>query len=214
MSDVVSLAAEVRPGAGRGTARQARREGRVPAVIYGNKEDSTLITIAAPELHKQLRQHGFMSKVFEIAVDGRKQRVVPREVQNDPLSGRPIHVDFMRFSETTRIRVDVEVVFQNEDRCAGIKLGGVLNIVQHEVELICAPDEIPRALYIDLAGLEIGDVIHTSALSLPAGAEFGGDEETTIATIAAPTVDTARETADEGEAAEAAGTIAGTTAAT
>lgn len=210
MSDVVSLAAEVRPGAGRGTARQARREGRIPAVIYGNKEESTLITISAPDLHKQLRQHGFMSKVFEIAVDDRKQRVLPREVQSDPVSGRPIHVDFMRFSETTRIHVDVEVVFQNEAQCAGLKLGGVLNIVQHAVELICSPDEIPQALYVDLAGLEIGDVIHTSALSLPAGAELGGDGETTIATIAAPTVDTARAAGEEAEAAEAAGTPAAT----
>lgn len=206
MSDVVSLAAEVRLGAGRGIARQARRDGRIPAVIYGNKEDSTLITISAPELHKQLRQHGFMSKVFEISVDGKKQRVLPREVQNDPISGRPIHVDFMRFSATTRIHVDVEVVFQNEAQCAGLKLGGVLNIVQHEVELVCSPDAIPQALYVDLAGLEIGDVIHTSALSLPPGAELGSDEETTIATIAAPTVDTARATAgEEGEEAEAAG---------
>lgn len=205
MSDVVTLAAEARPEAGRGGARQARRDGRIPAVIYGNKEPSTLITLPAAELQKQLRQHGFLSRVFEIAVDGKKQRVLPREVQTDPVSGKPIHVDFMRFSATTRIAVEVEVVFQNEAQCAGLKLGGVLNIVQHEIELICTPGEIPEAVYVDLAGLEIGDVIHAEALKLPAGAELAGEPDATIATIAAPTVETAAAAADEGGAAGEAG---------
>ncbi len=206
MSDVVTLAAEARPEAGRGGARQARRDGRVPAVIYGNKEASAMITIPAAELHKQLRQHGFMSRVFEIALDGRKQRVLPREVQTDPVSGKPIHVDFMRFSATTRIAVEVEVVFQNEAQSAGLKHGGVLNIVQHEVELICTPGEIPEAIYVDLAGMEIGDVIHAEALPLPAGAELAGEPDATIAVIAAPTVDTAPAEAEEGAGGESAGT--------
>jgi large subunit ribosomal protein L25 len=206
MSDVVTLAAEARADAGRGGARKARREGRIPAVIYGNKEPSTLITLPAAELNKQIRQHGFLSRVFEIAVEGKKQRVLPREVQNDPVSGKPIHVDFMRFSATTRIAVDVEVVFQNEAQCAGLKLGGVLNIVQHEVELICTPGEIPEAVYVDLAGLDIGDVVHAESLKLPAGAELGGEPDATIATIAAPTVETAKAaTAEEGAGGEAGG---------
>jgi large subunit ribosomal protein L25 len=205
MSDVVTLVTEARPRAGRGGARQARRDGRIPAVIYGNKEPSTLITIAASELHKHLRQHGFMSRVFEIAIDGRKQRVLPREVQTDPVSGKLVHVDFMRFSATSRIAVEVEVIFQNEAQCAGLKRGGVLNIVQHEVELICTPGEIPEAIYIDLAGLEVGDVIHAEALALPAGAELAGDADTTIATIAAPTVEVAPAEAEEGAGAELGG---------
>ena len=208
MSDVVTLAAEARPEAGRGGARQARREGRIPAVIYGNKEPSTLITLPAAELQKQLRQHGFLSRVFEIAVDGKKQRVLPREVQTDPVSGKPIHVDFMRFSATTRIAVEVEVVFQNEAQCAGLKLGGVLNIVQHEVELICTPGEIPEAVYVDLSGLEIGDVVHAETLKLPAGAELAGEPDATIATIAAPTVETAPAAAEETAGAETGGTTA------
>jgi large subunit ribosomal protein L25 len=208
MSDVVTLAAEARPEAGRGGARQARRDGRIPAVIYGNKEPSTLITLPAAELQKQLRQHGFLSRVFEIAVDGKKQMVLPREVQTDPVSGKPIHVDFMRFSASTRIAVEVEVVFQNEAQCAGLKLGGVLNIVQHEVELICTPGEIPEAVYVDLAGLDIGDVVHAEALKLPAGAELGGEPGATIATIAAPTVETATAAAAEGAGPEAGGTTA------
>ena len=206
MSDVVTLAAEARPEAGRGGARQARREGRIPAVIYGNKEPSTLITLPAAELQKQMRQHGFLSRVFEIAVEGRKQRVLPREVQTDPVSGKPIHVDFMRFSATTRIAVEVEVVFQNEAQCAGLKLGGVLNIVQHEVELICTPGEIPEAVYVDLSGLEIGDVVHAEALKLPAGAGLAGEPDATIATIAAPTVETAPAAAEETAGAETGGT--------
>jgi large subunit ribosomal protein L25 len=206
MSDVVTLAGEARADAGRGGARKARREGRIPAVIYGNKEPSTLITLPAAELNKQIRQHGFLSRVFEIAVEGQKQRVLPREVQTDPVSGKPIHVDFMRFSATTRIAVDVEVVFQNEAQCAGLKLGGVLNIVQHEVELICTPGEIPEALYVDLAGLDIGDVVHAAALKLPAGAELGGEPDATIATIAAPTVESATAaTAEEAAGGEAGG---------
>lgn len=206
MSDIITLAAEPRMEPGRGRARQARREGRIPAVIYGNKQASTLVTIAAAELTKQLRQHGFMSRVFEISIGGRRQRVLPREVQTDPLNGKLIHVDFMRFSATTRIAVEVEVVFQNEDQSVGLKLGGVLNIVQHAVELICTPGEIPEAIYVDLAGREIGDVIHADALPLPAGAELAGEPDTTIATIAAPTVEVAPVEAegDEGEAGAAA----------
>lgn len=206
MSDIITLAAEPRMEPGRGRARQARREGRIPAVIYGNKQESTLVTIAAAELTKQLRQHGFMSRVFEISVGGRRQRVLPREVQTDPLNGKLIHVDFMRFSATTRIAVEVEVVFQNEDQSVGLKLGGVLNIVQHAVELICTPGEIPEAIYVDLAGREIGDVIHADALPLPAGTELAGEPDTTIATIAAPTVEVAPAEAegDEGEAGAAA----------
>jgi large subunit ribosomal protein L25 len=131
--------------------------------------------------------------------------VLPREVQTDPVSGKPIHVDFMRFSATTRIAVEVEVVFQNEAQCAGLKLGGVLNIVQHEVELICTPGEIPEAVYVDLAGLDIGDVVHAEALKLPAGAELAGEPDATIATIAAPTVETAPAVAEETAGAETGG---------
>lgn len=203
MSDVVTLAAEARPEAGRGGARQARRDGGVPGVIYGNKQPSTLITIPASELAKQLRQHGFMSRVFDITVGGKKQRVLPRELQTDPVSGKPIHVDFMRFSASTRIAVEVEVVFQNEAQSVGLKRGGVLNIVQHAVELICTPGEIPEAIYVDLAGSEIGDVIHAEALPLPAGAELSGEPDMTVAVIAAPTVDTGQAEADEAAADDA-----------
>lgn len=205
MADVVSLAAEVRSRAGKGGAREQRRAGRIPGVIYGNKQDPLMIALDGVEMLKHLRRPGFMAHVFEIAIDGRKERVLPREVQHDPVSGKPLHVDFMRFSATTRIDVAVEVRFENEDKSPGLKRGGVLNIVRHTIDLICKPDAIPECIRVDLAGLEMGDVIHLDAVALPEGVEIGEDDpQATIASIAAPSTEEIAEPAaeEEAEAAE------------
>ena len=169
MSDVVSLAAEPRGRAGKGGAREHRRAGRIPAVIYGNKQEPVLIALDGTELLKHLRRPGFMAHVFEIAVDGARERVLPREVQHDPVSGKPLHVDFMRFGAETRIHVDVQVKFENEDKAPGLKKGGVLNVVHHTLDLVCSPDAIPESLTVDLTGLELGDVIHADGIKLPEG---------------------------------------------
>jgi large subunit ribosomal protein L25 len=205
MSDVVSLAAELRRRAGKGGAREYRRAGRIPAVIYGNKQEPVLIALDGVELLKHLRRPGFMAHVFEIIVDGARERVLPREVQHDPVSGKPLHVDFMRFSAETRIHVEVQVKFENEDKAPGLKKGGVLNVVHHTLDLVCSPDAIPESVTVDLTGLELGDVIHADAIKLPEGVELGEDDpQATIASIAAPSTEevAAPAAGEEGEEAE------------
>ena len=203
MPDVVSLAAEPRGRAGKGGARENRRAGRIPAVIYGNKQQPVLIAVDGTELLKHLRRPGFMAHVFEIAIDGGRERVLPREVQHDPVSGKPLHVDFMRFSSETRIHVEVEVKFENEDKAPGLKKGGVLNIVHHTLDLICSPDAIPESLTVDLTSLELGDVTHADAIKLPEGVELGEDDpQATIASIAAPSTEEIAEPAPEEASAE------------
>ncbi|MBT6094344.1 MAG: 50S ribosomal protein L25/general stress protein Ctc [Rhodospirillaceae bacterium] len=198
MANILNFPAETRDRAGKGAARAARREGRVPGVIYGNKQDPVMITVDPVELYKQVSTPGFFGRVYEIEIDGKGHRVLPRDLQLDPVTDRPIHVDFMRFSASTRVNVEVTVHFLNEEECPGIRQGGVLNVVRHAVELLCAPDNIPEILEADLTGLEIGDSIHISAISLPDGVEpTVTDRDFTVATIAAPTI--VEEVEEEGE---------------
>jgi large subunit ribosomal protein L25 len=204
MADTISLAAEARERAGKGAARQTRRDGRIPAVIYGNKQAPVMISLESKGLLKQIRGHGFFSHVFEIDIDGTKERVLARDLQKDPVTEAPLHVDFMRFSATTTFEVDVELVFENEEESPGLKFGGVLNVVMRTIPLICRPDAIPESISVDLTGLEIGDVIHIGKLSIPASAELAiTDPE---ATVAAPTIASVEEEeAEEGEEAEGVG---------
>ncbi|MED5395402.1 MAG: 50S ribosomal protein L25/general stress protein Ctc [Pseudomonadota bacterium] len=203
MADLISLAAEMRDRAGKGAARATRREGRVPAVIYGNKQDPMLISVDPVDLMHQLRGPGFFARVFEITFGGESYRVLARDLQTDPVSDRPIHVDFMRFSKSTRLVVDVEMVFENAENCPGIRIGGVLNVVRHTIELRCAPDGIPEKISVDLTDLEIGDSVHISDVTLPADVELTiTDRDFTIATIAAPTIYTEPEEEEEGEEGE------------
>ena len=203
MADLISLAAEMRDRAGKGAARATRREGRVPAVIYGNKQDPMLISVDPVDLMHQLRGPGFFARVFEITVGGESYRVLARDLQTAPVSARPIHVDFMRFSKSTRLVVDVEMVFENAENCPGIRIGGVLNVVRHTIELRCAPDGIPEKISVDLTDLEIGDSVHISDVTLPADVELTiTDRDFTIATIAAPTIYTEPEEEEEGEEGE------------
>lgn len=189
MAEATSLAANARDRAGKGAARQIRREGRIPAVIYGDKKDPVLISVDPVDLSRQLKGPGFFARVFEIDVAGDKHRVLARDLQLDPVTDRPIHVDFMRFSATTKLNVEVEMVFENEGDCPGIKKGGVLNIVRHTVEMICAADSIPESLSVDLTGMEIGDSFHAAGLTLPLGVSLAiTDRDFTIATIASPTI--------------------------
>ena len=189
MANLTAFAAEPRDRAGKGAARATRREGRVPGVIYGNKQDPVLISVDPIDLMKQINTPGFFSRVYEVDVSGDKHRVLARDLQVDPVSDQPIHLDFMRFSASTRLNIDVQVVFQNEDECPGLRLGGVLNVVRFTVELRCRPDSIPESLTADLSGLEIGDSLHISAIELPEDVELTiTDRDFTIATIAAPTI--------------------------
>jgi large subunit ribosomal protein L25 len=162
-----------------------RREGRVPAVIYGDKKDPETIALDFPTLVKLLNKGGFLSSVFDIKVNGNSNRVLPRDIQFDPVKDLPIHVDFQRVSGDGTIRVSVPVQFLNEDTCPGLKRGGVLNIVRHEVEVNCPSDAIPAHFEIDLAEVDIGDSIHISAVKLPAGVTPTiTDRDFTVATLA------------------------------
>ncbi|NQV98901.1 MAG: 50S ribosomal protein L25/general stress protein Ctc [Rhodospirillales bacterium] len=205
MADIVSLAAETRERAGKGAARATRRAGRVPAVIYGNKEAPIMISIDPIDLMKLMRSGHFFSSVYEINAEGANHRVLPRDMQMHPVTDQPLHVDFMRFSKTTRLVVEVPVSFINEDDCPGLRMGGVLNIVRHSIEMRASPDNIPDEIEIDLAGYDIGDSIHISSVTLPDDIELTiTDRDFTVATIAAPTVSSDAEDAEDAEDAAAA----------
>ena len=202
MSEVIALAAEARERAGKGTARQTRRDGLVPAVIYGNKQPPVMIALEKFALNKQLHRPGFFTHLYDLQLDGKPHRVLARDVQFDPVSDAAIHVDFLRVTASTQINVEVPVEFTNTDKSPGIKRGGVLNIVLHEVELLCRADAIPEHITVDVSAYDIGDSIHISAVTLPAGVKPADSaHDFTIATIVAPTVSTADEAADEATAA-------------
>lgn len=189
MADIISLAAETRERAGKGAARATRRAGRVPAVIYGNKETPSLISIDPIDLMRLMRTGNFFSSVYEIEADGGKHRVLPRDIQLDPVTDQPLHVDFMRFSKSTRIVVEVPVSFLNEEECPGLRQGGVLNVVRHAIEMRASPDSIPDSIEVDLSGYNVGDSIHISSITLPDDIELTiTDRDFTVATIAAPTI--------------------------
>jgi large subunit ribosomal protein L25 len=189
MADIGVLAAQARSGAGKGIARAARRAGQVPAVIYGNNEETVLITVDDRELRKTISRPGFFIHLMDIDIDGAKHRVLPRDTQLHPVTDAPLHVDFLRYNPNRKLTVEVPVTFLNEDDCPGLREGGMLNIVRHAIEIQCTADAMPEGFEIDLSGLVVGDSIHASALALTAGVELTiTDRDFTIATIAAPTV--------------------------
>ncbi len=199
MSDMLELSAETREQVGKGASRLLRREGRVPAVIYGNKADPAAIHVSERELMKLLMTGHFMNTV--VMVGG--ERTLPKDVAFDVVSDRPIHVDFLRIGEHTSVHVNVPIIFADEEASPGIKRGGVLNIVRHELELICDAAEIPDDITISLAGVEVGDSIHISAVTLPEGVKSAiTDRDFTIATVVAPSALKSSEgdAAPEGEA--------------
>ena len=187
MSDALTLPAELRERAGKGASRELRRNGRVPAVIYGGKEEPTPIHIEERVLARQLGTGHFMNSIVMVEVNGKPVRTIPKDVALHPVTDRPLHADFLRLSKDAKIQVAVPVVFTNEEASPGLKKGGVLNVVRHELELICESDKIPDEIAIDVTGLEVGDAIHISAVTLPQGAESAiTDRDFTIATVVAP----------------------------
>jgi large subunit ribosomal protein L25 len=204
MSEALTLPAELRERAGKGASRELRREGRVPAVIYGGKEEPLAIHVEAKELARQLGSGHFMNSIVMIAVGGKTVRVLPKDVALHPVSDRPLHADFLRLAKDAKIQVAVPVVFVNEDDSPGLKKGGVLNVVRHDLELVCESDKIPDEIALDVTGLDIGDSIHISHVSLPAGSESAiTDRDFTIATIVAPSALKQSERAEEEGEAEA-----------
>jgi large subunit ribosomal protein L25 len=186
MANMVELKAEVKSATGSLAARRMRAENRIPAIIYGGEAAPEMVTLLRKELWKQVETGHFLSTVYMLDIGGRKERVLPRDVQFDPVRDFLVHVDFMRISASSRIDVEVPVHFVDEDKSPGMKRGGALNIVRHEIELSCPADSIPEFIEISLAGLDIGTSIHISAVKLPANVTPTiTDRDFTVATIAA-----------------------------
>jgi large subunit ribosomal protein L25 len=203
--EIPDLHATVRTGTGKGAARQARRNGDVPGIVYGGGSDPLAINIPFNTLLKRLKAGRFMSTLFNLKVDGQEDvRVICRGVQRDVVKDLPTHIDLMRLKRTSRVNIFVHVEFENEKAAPGIKKGGVLTVVRPEVELSVIAGDIPEQIVVDLTGKEVGDVIHISDVDLPAGAKPTIDRDFVIANISAPSGLRSSENEDEGDAEEAA----------
>lgn len=202
MSTSYELTASVRNRVGKGAARASRREGKIPAVIYGDKQPPLAIELSHKDVYMKLHGGGFLTTVATINVDGQKIRVIPRDYALHPVSDQPIHVDFLRVTVGASLHVKVPVQFVNDDKAPGLKAGGVLNIVSHELDVTAPADAIPDHIVVDLTGLEIGSSVHLSNVSLPEGVKPTAADDVTLATIVAPAALTSEEAA-EAAAAEA-----------
>ncbi len=208
-----TLAVTARDRAGKGAARAERLAGRIPAVIYGGKANPVMISVEPRDLQREMTAGNLFSTVYTLDVGGKNERVLPRDIQYHPVTDRAQHIDFLRVTSNTKLAVEVPCNFINEDDSPGLRRGGVLNVVRYAIEFICRVDEIPNEVDIDLSGLEIGEGIHISMVTLPDGVEPTiTDRDFTIATIAAPTV-VAEETAggdgEEGEEGDVSEDAAG-----
>jgi large subunit ribosomal protein L25 len=213
MAEAIELKAWNRDRTGKGGARAVRREGRVPGIIYGDADTPQPIALDYKTVSQQVNTGHFQSTIFMLDIEGKKTRVIPRGVQVDPVRDFPIHVDFMRVGKDSLVTVEVPVHFHNEAASPGLKRGGVLNIVRHEVEVRCPADSIPERFDIDLTGMEIGDSIHVSALALPEGVKPTiTDRDFTIAAIAGRAAETEERPAEAAGEEGAAATPEGETA--
>jgi large subunit ribosomal protein L25 len=185
--EIPDLQAVVRTGTGKGAARQARREGNVPGIVYGDGKEPQAINIGYNYLLKRLRQGRFLQTLFNLKVEGQPDvHVICRGVQRDVVKDLPTHVDFMRIHDESRINLFIHVDFINQDKAPGIKRGGTLTIVRHEVELEVVASDIPDHITVDLTGKQIGDVIHINDIELPAGVKPTVARNFAVANIAAP----------------------------
>ena len=187
MSDVTTFDCELRQRAGTGGSRAVRREGWVPAVLYGGGEAPANIKLRYNQILKAYQAGRLIDVLSKISVEGQEQQVIGRDIQVDPVKDLPMHVDLMRVDARTKVTVNVPVRFLNEEDAPGLKQGGTLNVVRHEVEVLAPATEIPEALEVDLASTEIGDVIHISSVAMPDGVTLTvTDRDFTVATVVAP----------------------------
>jgi large subunit ribosomal protein L25 len=205
-NEIPNLTAIARTGTGKGAARQARRDGMVPGVIYGGGKDPLAIQMPFNELLKRLKQGRFLSTLFNMQVEGEEDvRVICRDVQRDVVKDLPTHVDFMRLRRTSKINLFIPVEFINEEAAPGIKRGGVLTVVRPEVELVVTAGDIPEKITVDLTGMAIGDIVHINDVTLPEGTKATIDRNFVIANISAPSGLKAQsdDEAEDGEAEDA-----------
>ncbi len=203
--EIPDLVAEVRTGTGKGAARQARREGYVPGIVYGGGQDPVAINVQFYTLLKRLKAGRFLSTLFNLKVEGHDDvRVICRGVQRDIVKDLPTHLDLMRLKRTSRINLFIHVTFENHEKAPGLKKGGTLTVVRPEVELEVTAGDIPNHLTVDLSGRDIGDVIHIGDIDLPKGAVPTIKRNFVIANIAAPSgLRSAGDADEDGDAAEA-----------
>ena len=208
MATVKELKATARPAGGKGAARAERRAGRVPGVIYGNNQPPVTISVDDADLRQRILAGRFLTTIYDIDLEGKKHRVIPRDFHLDPVRDFPLHVDFMRLGEGATIRVSVPLHIQNAEAAPGVKRGGTVNIVTHTIDLECSVDNIPQYVEADVSGLEISHSLHLSDITLPAGVKSLSREDVTLVTIVPPSG-----YAEEMKAAAAAAAAAGTAAA-
>jgi len=205
MATVKELKATARPSVGKGAARAERRAGRVPGVIYGNNQPPTPISVDDIELRQRILAGRFLTTIYDIDLEGKKHRVIPRDFHLDPVRDLPVHVDFMRLGEGATIRISVPLHIQRADASPGVKRGGTVNIVTHTLDLECSVDNIPQYIDADVSGLEIGHSLHLSDIKLPSGVKSLAREDITLVTIVPPSG-----YAEEQKAAAAAAAAAAT----
>ncbi len=186
MAETKTLKATVRVGTGKGAARSVRREGNLPGVIYGGGVAPEPITLDYRELNKLIYAGHFLTTIFEIEIDGRKERVLPRDYQLDVVRDTPLHVDFLRLRPGSFLRVNVPIHYINQDTCPGVKKGGTVNIVFTSIEMRVPADAIPDSITVDLGAAEINDSVHISAAKMPAGCKPVVSGDFTVATIVPP----------------------------
>jgi large subunit ribosomal protein L25 len=201
MTAVKQIEASARAQVGKGAARAVRRQGLTPAVIYGGGAAPEAIALDANKTRLLIYGGHFLTTLFEVSVDGKKTRVIPRDYQLDPVKDFPIHVDFLRVAAGQTIKVEVPVHVVGQDTCPGLKAGGAMQLVEHAVEIDVSPESIPEFLEISVAGLNIGDSIHVDALKLPAGVSLTSRENLTLVSIVPPSVDSEVVAAEPAEAA-------------
>jgi large subunit ribosomal protein L25 len=200
MTAVKQIQASARAQVGKGAARAVRRQGLTPAVIYGAGEAPVAIALDANKTRQMIYAGHFLTTLFEIDVDGKKTRAIPRDYQLDPVKDFPIHVDFLRVAAGQTIKVEVPLHVVGQEESPGLKNGGALQIVEHSLEIEVAPERIPEFIEVSVAGLEVGDTLHGDALKLPAGVILTATRELTLVTIIPPTVEEEAPAAEEAEA--------------
>src|SRR6201985_704979 len=186
MATVKELKATTRPAGGKGAARAERRAGRVPGVIYGNNQPPVTISVEDAELRQRILAGRFLTTIYDIDLEGKKHRVIPRDFHLDPVRDFPIHVDFMRLGEGATIRISVPLHVVKAEGSPGVKRGGTVNIVAHAIELECGVENIPQYIEADVGSLEIGHSLHLSDVKLPTGVKALTREDATLVTIVPP----------------------------
>ncbi|MSP20200.1 MAG: 50S ribosomal protein L25/general stress protein Ctc [Alphaproteobacteria bacterium] len=211
MVEVVQLNAEKRDGSGRGSSRALRRKGLVPGVVYGGNKDNEFVAVDWRIIAKEYQRGGFANRVVDLSTSGSKaQRVLPRDVQLDPVSDKPVHVDFLRLIPGSTVRLEVPVAFVGESEAPGLKRGGIVNVVRHTIAVVCLAEKIPDRIFVNLAGMDIGDSLHISQVPMPDGVKPAVKRDFTVASITAPTAvrEEALEAAAKAKAAAGAPDVA------